>query len=363
MADVGMCAVVLPFLDEELRLGATCASLGFGEDRRPPSDTALFLVDNGSADEGPAIVRRLQVEFPRSVHLVIEPERGYVPARSAGNRAVAKWAASMGLSAGDVLVLQADADTSYAEGYVDKMRAAAGAAGADALLEALVGYPAPFTIEYSAYFSVCEQLERGMQHVLASEQEDCIIDDKVAGYRLSSYVDWGGYRREYDHAQDELLAETTRLFIAARCRGAYRVRVDAARAEHSPRRLQVEPLLHTATCGFPRGVSWRERWNLAHSDRYDLASATDMGDSAWQVAWHSRRRHVLALMGMLPLHVQRSTNAGSVPATQLSRLVERIPRIPQAVLFASPGLAVDESLSTIEALDDDEVRELVDADT
>ena len=360
MADVRMCAIVLPFLDEELGLEATCASLGFGDGRQLPSDTTLFLVDNGSTDEGPAIVRRLQGAFPGKVHLVLEPQRGYVPARSAGSRAVARWAASMQLAAEDLLVLQADADTNYLEGYVDKMRTAAANVDTAALLEALVGYPEPFVIAHNAYFSMCVQLERGMQHLLASEHDDCVVDDKVAAYRLSSYIDWAGHRREYDHDQDEIFAETTRLFIAARCRGAHRVRVDAARAEHSPRRLQAEALLHTATCGFPRGVSWRDRWNLAYGRQHELAGATDSSDSAWQAAWRARRLHVLALMGVLPLHVHRATSANSAPTTQLSRLVvERVPRIPPEVLFASPGLAVDESLRFAEGLDDAEVRSLM----
>lgn len=346
------CAIVMPFLDEERNLAATCSSLGFGNGRIPASAGALFLVDNGSTDGSAAVARDLERSLPGLVHCVLEPERGYVPARAAGNRAALRWAEGAGVAAENVLLIQADADTSYRERYVDTVHEVALRSPPNVLFEALVGYEEEVLVAHANYFKECEQTEHRLAHLFPAEVDDCLVDDKVAAYRLSSYLAWGGHRREYDRAHDEMFAETTRLFIAARGRGAKRIRVEGARAEHSARRLEAEPLVHTATAGFPRGRAWRQRWLDTYGPEGTLESAMD-GGGPWRAAWRERRLHLLALLVVLPLHVRRTCDATFAATNDFERLVlATVPSLTLDSLIATPGRAVDDSLGGVQAVAD-----------
>lgn len=348
------CAIVLPFLNEEERLIATCESLGFPGRGNSQGGTVLFLVDNGSTDRSPMLAQDLQRDSTtKAVECVLEEERGHVRARASGNRAVEQWAQNAGIDAEDVLVLQADADTRYLDGYVDAMRSAAARGPINALFEAIVGYPETFVDEHRRYFDACVALDSAMQHRFAAEEMDCVVDDKVAAYRLSCYREWGRHRREFDLEGDEILSETARLLIAGRARNARRLRVDAARAEHSARRLMTEPHMNTATAGYPRGGSWRARWTAIHGNEHRL---DDFDNAGWRPAWSERRRHLLALLAVLPIHVARSIGAVSVGSagTEFSRLVfDRMTPLRLDEVYAAPGRAIVDALAFVETLDDE----------
>jgi glycosyltransferase involved in cell wall biosynthesis len=341
------CAIVLPFLNEKDLLLSTCASLGF-DGRQHPTSAVLFLVDNGSDDGSEVAAAELQRQSALgAVHYVRAQERGHAPARAEGNVAVLSWAKRQGLAFRDVLVLQADADTIYSPGYVDTMRAAAVEAPPDALIESIVGYPNAFVCEHSSYFDAVAANDTALQTLYASDAHDCLVDDKAVGYRLDSYLSWSGHRREYQ-SNEEILAETTRLFIAARIAGSVRVRVDGAQVAHSPRRLLAEPSLHTACGGFPRGDSWRKRWLKEQVAEAHLDRLGDDGAREWSRAWNERRKHLIALLGVLPEQIRRAT-ADVEPRTRLERFVAKsLPQRTRSQIFAAPGLVVADALTCVD---------------
>ena len=79
--------IVIPCLNEAAELEASCASLGFGlgaETR--PAETTLILVDNGSTDKTPEIMKQIQhSSYEGAVLVAHEGERGFVPPRRDGN--------------------------------------------------------------------------------------------------------------------------------------------------------------------------------------------------------------------------------------------------------------------------------------
>jgi glycosyltransferase involved in cell wall biosynthesis len=128
-------AIVLPCLDEESTFLETCRSLGFAAAGiGQQTGVHLIIVDNGSTDRTLEIVEFIDAHsMPGSVCVVEESERGFVPPRHTGTQRARYLAEAAGWS--DVLIVQTDADTAYTEGYVGRLRAAAAAAGRNALLE------------------------------------------------------------------------------------------------------------------------------------------------------------------------------------------------------------------------------------
>ena len=115
-------AIVIPCLNEQHNLTATCRSLGFGAGQHPAADTVLILVDNGSEDATVTVAKAIQHESRSgSVIVAIEPDRGYVPPRHHGIRVAQAVAADRGVPLQDVLILQADADTIYGDCYIEAM--------------------------------------------------------------------------------------------------------------------------------------------------------------------------------------------------------------------------------------------------
>ena len=191
-------AVVIPCLNEEALIETTAQSLGFGQGcERTPSGSFLVLIDNGSQDRTLRVLEHIrEASRPGSVFVVTEPERGYVPARHSGMLAVRDYIEATGISANDVLVLQADADTLYEEGYIEAMRAAAITAGPNTLIEGITHPPHKFFQDSPGYQQLSDAVDKKVEPLLVTEQIDIIVDDKVSGFSLATYFAWGGHRRE-----------------------------------------------------------------------------------------------------------------------------------------------------------------------
>lgn len=300
-------AIVLPFLNEQRLLGITCRSLGFGTGvTSTPENTTLVLIDNASIDDSLRVAEEVrQTSLKGSVMIGKEAEHGYVPARDRGVRlAKTKLGA---LRSESVILLQADADTMYQPGYVSAMRSAAAKVGPNILLEAQTGYPKEFARQHPAYMRLCTKVDQTVEKWFVPFESDVIVDDKVAGFFLTDYFAWGGHRREYVPARDEIYAETSRLYLRAKVRGALRHRVDSAIAEPSMRRLLDEPSLHFATGGFPREASWNDSWRKDYTGPTSLEEfCREPSHPEVRRAIRTRQLHLLALFAVLPFHVNRS---------------------------------------------------------
>src|SRR5258705_8399462 len=102
--------LVMPCLNEADNLKQTCLSLGFGRDSEHLSEhTALVIIDNGSTDATAEVAEEIRRSSkPDTVHLIQEPERGFVPAPNAGNLCPRRLANSLGWNEAGGLVLQGD---------------------------------------------------------------------------------------------------------------------------------------------------------------------------------------------------------------------------------------------------------------
>ena len=92
---------------------------------------------------------------------------------------------------------------------------------------------------------------------------------------VTYYFAWGAHRREYTSRGAELHAETARLFIRGKIRGAVRVRAGDAVALPSRRKILENPIKHFASAGFPREESWWPMWRATYDGPVDLAAFED----------------------------------------------------------------------------------------
>jgi hypothetical protein len=345
--------VVIPCLNEAHNLARTCASLGFGLGRQvaPSTEAYLFLIDNGSTDDTKAVAETVRENSPEGSVLVgTEPERGYVPPRHRGHLMVKALADTMGWNDQDIVILQADADTYYADRYIKYMASAAEALGAGVLIESKVGYPPDFEAIYPGYVELCREVDDEFA-ALFSDNDDAIVDDKVSGYRLSDYFQWGSHQREYTSDGEEIHAETARLYMRAKVKGGRKEVVDSTIAYHSPRKVLLDPVMHLASAGFPREGSWRAKWQQEYGNPMDLAEMlTHTGHPAVQKALEVRRQHVLGLFGILPLHVDCALNENSrSEATEFSKIVR--PLLPKRTLndlLNRPGIFLKDVFDLID---------------
>ncbi|RTM10591.1 MAG: glycosyltransferase [Hyphomicrobiales bacterium] len=331
-------AIVIPCLDEEASLMRTCLSLGFHADAAP-SQTMLILVDNGSTDNTMAVMREIRRRHMSVVLVGQMLERGYVPPRHLGVLLAKAFADEHGLANEEILILQADADTVYDNNYLPTMKAAAIAAPQD-LIEGVARADDAFLGAYPGYHDCCALADTAVSRFAVAEAEEVVIDDKVAGYRLSEYVRWGGHRREFNAQGDEIHAETSRLFIRAKTLGAGRTRAGDAFAYPSRRKILADPLAAFASCGFPREQAWRARWATDHPaglplDAFDCAHpATDLVGAVFV-----RQVHFLILYALLPIRVQLALgrcDGASVLRSPLGRLLEEV-SIDAEALRTQPG--------------------------
>lgn len=346
-------AIVIPCLNEEATLRSTCTSLGFGDpDVSPPADATLILVDNGSNDRTLEVMEAVRRASPDRVVLTHEAERGYVPPRHRGVLVARDRCARDECADNDMLILQADADTLYEPGYVSEMaRAAERAPGA--MIEGVAHTSLDFMTAHPGYYRLADAADRAVDQFSVTEADEVIIDDKVAGYRLSDYLAWGGHRREYDRQGDEIHAETSRLYLRGKMQGADRVRAAGAVAFPSRRKVEQDPLLYFATAGFPREASWRRRWHTAQGSNAKLEDfeRLDAGRH-FEEATFVRQAHGLILFGLIPTYVAQLLGRmeySNVLASPLGDLIPEISEIRVADLVSNPGSLFEACLSFVES--------------
>src|ERR1700733_4918339 len=182
--------IVMPCYNEEDNLVKAWQSFGFGiSGQSTLHDVILIIVDNNSTDSTMKVANVIKEKSSDgSVYVVFEGEQGYVPARHRGNLLAVTIAEKLNLKIEDVLILQADADTIYSNGYVDFIKAAALQYGHNFLFEARVSYPPDFLSDYASYFNLCSISDAKYQNLFDSINHDYIVDDKVSGYWLSDYI-------------------------------------------------------------------------------------------------------------------------------------------------------------------------------
>lgn len=298
--------IVMPCFNEEHYLENSCASLGFGLKKSIPEDSIIVIINNNSTDATQFIAERIKANSPpNKVILGFEKIQGFVPARYKGNHLAKEVAQTMNLSLKDIFIVQADADTEYSENYISYMKAQACESGENILLEAMVDYPLKFKNKYSSYVNLCSEIDNRFWDSLSLDlTEDVIIDDKAVGYKLSDYFTWGCHKREYTSIGEEIYAETSRLFTSAKAYNAKRILVAEAYAYHSTRQILKNPLLHLSTAGFPRELSWKNKWATFNFTPLDLNSINiKLNTPAINQAIQSRYRHLYALFCLLPVHI------------------------------------------------------------
>lgn len=343
--------VVMPCLDEEALVADTVASLGFATESGCPSDAHLIAVDNGSTDGTVGILEGIRQEGGASIHLAKEATKGFVPPRRRGVLEAQRLAESLGVPPGEVLILQADADTAYRQGYIATMQAAA-APTSGVLLEGSTKPPADFASQHPVYLAAQRLVDDHTEPLNADDEDEVVLDDKVCGYRLSDYLTWGGLFEEQTVAGDAVHAETTRMFIRARLRhGARKFRVNPAGAIPSRRKVLANPRLQYVTVGFPREASWIRSYSRA-LDIDACATAILAGRDPHAV--RLRRAHQLALFRYLPALVAEVQGRGSRGrhATDVTRALAALPTLSQDELAAAPGAALVAILELIDARPD-----------
>ena len=299
--------VAIPCLDEESGVERVCRSLGFGPDAEGPGvEAVLVLVDNGSRDGTLSAMGRVAAGSPTgAVRVVREPTTGFVPARHRGALEALRVAGDLGVREDEVLLVQADADTAYMPGYLAAMARCSAVAGTGTLIE---GYSEGETVSegFAAYRRLESMVDAAVADALLDDEFDVVVDDKMAALRLSDYLAWGGHQREWAPDGDEILAETTRLYMRGRLLGGRRCRAEAF-AWTSLRRVVQDPGLAFATAGYPRGPRWRAAWLDAYVGPSKLGDFdVPLASAAAVQLVYSRVLHLVGLFRLLPAWMEAS---------------------------------------------------------
>ena len=345
-------AIVIPCLNEATGLEATCASLGFSHGGPERENLELYVVDNGSEDGTLEVAKRIAAGCRAgAVHVGREPRRGYVPPRRHGIAMVENRAKTEGWNLNDVVVLQADGDTGYAPGYVDAMADIFQSTSGPVLAEGHIEYSPRFRLEHPTFLSLVEQFDADVLRTIdvSSSAPDALVTDAVSAYRLCDYCAWGEHRDAQGPNNEPVHAETTRLFLSALSTGARKQRVDGAVAYPSPRKTVIAPAIDFASAGFPRAESWfksqpddwRQTVPLEDFAREHLAAS-------WNPLKETRRRHIVGLFGLLPVHVGRILDLPVTLSGAFSHLVTRLPRRSRADLRAAPGDVIHDVLKLVD---------------
>ncbi|HTN45520.1 MAG TPA: glycosyltransferase family A protein [Flavipsychrobacter sp.] len=328
---------IIPCYNEEDNISWTCSSLGFGiNDAKQNLQHLLVLIDNNSTDSTLSVLQKIKTNsIEGTVYIHIEKEQGYVPARHAGNEIARSIALSNGWNENSVLILQADADTFYSTGYIQEMARISLDVGENVLVEACVSYESKLIRKYRRYFDLCAEVDgRLLSRYKMDTGEEIIVDDKVAGYRLSDYFFWGGHVREYFSNGNEVYAETTRLYLRAKTKGAKKVLAENAEAKHSMRKLIADTALHFATAGFPREDLFKERFKRLNLkiDINDIESSKQ--SSSYEILAEFRLLHVIALFIVLPLYIRHHDNINLSMNDPLEQfIISLLPAQSEEILF------------------------------
>jgi glycosyltransferase involved in cell wall biosynthesis len=317
---------------------------GFGIGSESVTDSSLIIVDNGSKDQTQAVAREVQNASPtRSVVLAEEPERGYVPPRRLGNVLAGEIAGTRGFSKEATLIVQADADTTYGVGFLEALRQAALSQGPGVMLDSCMELSAGFVQHQHDYIALCEDVDEEFLSLLSDNPADVVVDDKGCGYRLSDYEGWGGHQREFTVQGDEILSETTRLYLRAKAHGARRFLCEAASASHSERRVYAEPAISFATAGFPREDSFRSAWQRAYHGPTELADFSNPARGAdITLAVTTRRAHLRGLFGILPLHVANTLGKNPLLPDGFKDDVASLPKRSIEILRNHPAVLLED---------------------
>jgi hypothetical protein len=291
-------AMVMPCLNESKSLRNTCQSLGFGLGQITDSQgEVLVIVDNGSSDDSLTIAKEVAQNSPiGTVLLAVEEDRGHVPAR-------AKGVAIAQEHVGAEFIVQVDADTEYEPGYTKSLWAAGRAHGQGTLVEATMAWPLDFLERNARLVKVIAEQDEVSSNTCGV---DVVVDDKGCGYWLQDYELWGGHVREYWSSGEEMLAETTRLFIRGLVQGARRALVDGATARHSTRNWTRNAELEFASAGFPMPPSWQEQWTRSGGE--NLMANLDFHHDRPPAEVRMRRKVLVALFEELPRFIGESIN-------------------------------------------------------
>jgi|GEM_PF-988069 len=346
--------IVLPFLNEQISLINTCYSLGFGLGARATSQNImLFMIDNGSTDDSVQIAESIKsTSRINSVVIGYESERGYVPPRHKGNLLAREYSESKGWDERNVLILQVDADTIYDKGYVESMQSAAQAEANNILFQAEARYPLDFKSKFLEYIQICNEIDNQLEEFFAEESSDVLIDDKLSGYLLEDYFKWGGHQREFTLQGDEIHSETARLYMKARAHGATKFRVSSGQAFPSMRKTIEEPSLHFAAAGFPRETSWNEKWLREYHGPDTIQDfCKNLSHPEVQKAIDVRRQHIIALFGILPLHVSKALGEShtSMNSELYTDILSRLPKRTMEDLRDTPGIFITDVFNLLDS--------------
>jgi hypothetical protein len=339
-----MIAIVVPCLNESNRIETTCSSLGFASDRTPPDDVHLILVDNCSTDSTLRVLRQIRDQVGTRVHVATEVTRGHVPARVRGNEIAALIATEEGADPHQVVIVQCDADTTYSPSYARVMASAVFPDPEAVMATAIAGPDPDFERVFPALSAALKAIDEPFEH-LHFRMPDIIVDDKSCAYSLAAYRRWGGHRREHRRDGSELLAETTRLFMAGLAFEARRVEVAEALAIHSQRRMIEDPAVHMAFAGFP----YSRRPPVSTSvDALRLEHSLTTGRAVIpnELA-ELRTAHLVGMFVLLPAHVRRAISRLPPESARVRALLARMPRRTRDELVRAPGRLLDDVLEMV----------------